>query len=179
MEFIVQLGTVETNATTWLKTLRIVINLTRGVSWTDGEIKTNILEITMGHGYLIEWPCDVLDTGSHYIFCLRLQMLLQRRSTADTHSIVRVRILSFGGAGGFGRMKLTTYCKKETWFHCVHFIFWCGKLHHNVSLCSWHTKYATMYELTCFRVARIQCHVVYNKTIFTLFRSSTEICWTF
>ena len=66
MEFIVQLGTAETNATTWLKTLRIVINLTRGVSWTDAEIKTNILEITMGHGYLIEWPCDVLDTGSHY-----------------------------------------------------------------------------------------------------------------
>lgn len=35
MKFIVQLDKVEVNATTWLNTLRTVINLTTGVAWTD------------------------------------------------------------------------------------------------------------------------------------------------
>ena len=62
------------------------------------EIKTNILEMTMQHG-----------------------VFEQRRSIADTHSIVKVGILTFGGAGESGRVKLTTHHQKETWLHCVHF----------------------------------------------------------
>ena len=48
---------------------------------------------------------------------------------------------------------------KKTWFHFAHFVLWCSKLHHNVSLHLWDTNYVTVYELTCFRVACIQCHV--------------------
>ena len=37
---------METNAAAGLDTLEIVMSLTRGVGWTDVEIKANISEIT-------------------------------------------------------------------------------------------------------------------------------------
>ena len=54
MEFLVQLGTVEPNAAARLHMLGIVISFMRGVGETDVEIKLNILEITMQHGYFVK-----------------------------------------------------------------------------------------------------------------------------
>ena len=153
MEFIVQLGTVETVA--WLDTLGIVITLTRGVDWADVEINTNILEIATQHGYFIKWPCDISDAVPHCNRCL-----FKKGEVSGTHFIVGVGILTFGGTGGSGRVKLTNHRQKEIWLHCVHFVLWCNKLHHNVSLHLRHTNYVTVYELTCFRVACIHAFSV-------------------
>ena len=66
---------------------------------------------------------------------------------------------------GFGLAKPYTHHQRETKLHCVHFVLWCSKLHHNVSLHLWHTIYIKMYELTYIRVASIHCHVTYHKSL--------------
>ena len=50
-------------------------------------------------------------------------MFLQRRNTTDPHSIVRVGIVLLGEAGGFSRVKLTTYRQKKTWPPSAYFEF--------------------------------------------------------
>ena len=85
-EFIVQLDTVETSAAAGLDTFGIVISLTRGVGWTDVEIKTNILNITMQHGYFIKWPSDLSNAGPHCIyFILGYICVFKKKEAPQAH----------------------------------------------------------------------------------------------
>ena len=108
------------------------------------ESKINISEIIMQHVYFIKWPRDVSDTRPHCIY-----FVLSYRCFFK----------------GFDLAKPYTPHQRETKLHCVHFVLWCSKLHHNVSLHLWHTIYIKMYELTYIRVASIHCHVTYHKSL--------------
>ena len=135
MKFIVHLGTVETNAANWLKTLMIVINLTRGVGWADAEINTNILEITMRHGYFIEWPCNISDKGPHSIyFPWGYRCFLKEEATQIHVPLLGYESFYFMGQGDSDEWNVLPAAKKETWLHCVHFVLPCSKLQNNVSL---------------------------------------------
>ena len=167
MELIIRLKTMETTAGVGLVPLGIVISSTRGVSWTDVEIKTNILEITIQHGYFIKWPCEVSDAGPHCMyFILGYRCVFKKEVSLQTqfHRWDRNSIIWWGRM--IWLVKLTTHHQKETWLHWVHFVLWCCKLHHNVSLQCWHKKYVTVYELTCFRVASFQCQYILYLSIF-------------
>ena len=101
-----------------------------------------------------------MDAGSHRIyFILGYRCSFKKRRSTLTHFIAGIGILPFGWGGGSGSVKLTSHHQKETWLHCVHFVLWCSKHHHSVSLQLWYTNYVTVCELTIFRVTCIQCNV--------------------
>ena len=89
-----------------------------------------------------------------YILYFMLQMRLQkRRSATGTHFIIRVGILPFGGTGGSGCQKELPKRNLASLCSYIAFIIASTVLH------LWYTKYVIVYELTCFRVVCIQCHV--------------------
>lgn len=127
--------------------------LTRGVSWTDAEIKTNILETTMRHGHFIKWSCDLSDPRPHCIcFILGYRCIFKKEEPIQTLiPLLWWESYHFVGQKDPVERNLLSTTKKKLDF--LVFILYCHAINFmTVSVHLWHTSNITIFELTCFRL---------------------------